>query len=129
MGFFKDSDLKTRRIGQEDRVLVAAPSYLDNGPNVQEPLDLQKHNFVSFSLVPDLIELTDKDGTKVEVWGETVVATDSAETSRVLALTGLGIAALPHESLKAVLPISLTWPNNATLNKLTREFVDFLSGS
>lgn len=74
------------------------------------------------------------------------MSADSAETVRALAVAGLGLAALPFEALRAdieadrlrrvlsdweekVLPISLTWPKNATLNVLTRELVDFLSAA
>lgn len=146
MGFFKDSDLMTRRIGVEQRMLVAAPAYLDLHPSLQSPEDLANHAFVSFSLVPDLVELTKSKHRKVETWGRTIVAADSAETARILARTGLGLAALPFEAVKAdlevdalrrvlpdweekVLPINLTWPKNATLNGLTRDFVDYLSAS
>ncbi|MEM7430701.1 MAG: LysR family transcriptional regulator [Pseudomonadota bacterium] len=143
MGFFKDSDLKTRRIGNEHRLIVAAPAYLAEHDSIQTPSDLRKHSFVSFSLVPDRIELKCAGKRRVEVWGETVVVADSAETARELAAAGLGIAALPFHSVQAdieagrlrqvlpdweekTLPINLTWPKNATLNPLTRKFIDYL---
>ena len=146
MGYFKDSDLKTRRIGMEQRTLIAAPSYLDNHPDIRCPEDLAEHDFVSFSLVPDTVELSVAERQKVEIWGRTVIIADSAETARILALEGLGLATLPYQALKSdieagrlrrvlpdwnekQLPIHLTWPKNATLNTLTREFVDFLSAS
>ncbi|MEL6666839.1 MAG: LysR family transcriptional regulator [Pseudomonadota bacterium] len=146
MGYFKDSDLKTRRIGNEPRILVASPRYLETRSEIRDPADLVEHDFVSFSLVPDSVELSRPNRKKIEIWGRTVVSADSAETVRALALTGLGLAALPYEALRAdidagrlqrvlpdwdekVLPISLTWPKNATLNALTRELVDYLSAA
>ena len=146
MGHFKDSELKTRRIGNEPRILVASPLYLQKRDDIRAPSDLADHDFVSFSLVPDLVELSQPKRKKIEAWGRTVVSADSAETVRALAVAGLGLAALPYEALRAdiqadrlrhvlphweekLLPIFLTWPKNATLNSLTRELVDYLSAA
>ncbi len=146
VGYFRDSELKTRRIGDEPRILVASPLYLEKRATIREPSDLADHDFVSFSLVPDSVELSRPQYKKAEVWGRTIVTADSAETVRALAVTGLGLAALPFEALREdieakrlrrvlpdweekLLPISLTWPKNATLNVLTRELVNHLSAA
>lgn len=144
MGHFRDSDLRTRRIGTERRVIVAAPTYFDGRQLPKTPKDLEVLEFLSFSLVPNTITLK-REGYKAKtVWGNTVAIADSAEAVHALARSGMGIAALPFHAAKAeldsgclieilpdwteqILPISLTWPRNATLSTVTRKFIDFLA--
>ena len=145
MGKFEDSDLKTKRIGEDNRVLVAAPSYIKNRPEAKHPRDLIEWGFVSFSLVPESINLKSKESKEESIWGKTMAKASSAQTVRFLSIAGLGVAALPYHEVKRdidrgllehvlpewsdtkILPIFLVWTRNADLNVATREFINFMS--
>lgn len=144
MGTFRNSDFKTRRIGEERRTVVAAPSYVAQKPKPKTPDDLLDWNFISFAPVPDIVRLSRGKQKPLTVWGKTAAITDSVETMRALAIAGMGVTAIPFQRIKddlarnrltevlpdwseQILPINLTWPRNAGLNASTREFIDILS--
>lgn len=145
MGYFEDSDLKSKRIGQDLRTLIAAPSFLKKKPTPKNPRDLTNWEFISFSLVPDYIELQRGAKKPEPVTGKVVAKASSTKTVRALCLAGLGMAALPFKQVEfdlnegrlqqvlpdwndtKILPIYLVWPTNAQLNLVTREFISFLS--
>lgn len=146
MGHFKDSDLKSKRIGQDTRIIVASPDYIETRSKLEHPKDLTTWNFVSFSLVPDRLELK-KDSTLTEnVWGNVIAKANSASSVQALCMQGLGVAALPYHLVEAdlksgrlvhilpdwsdpkILPIYLVWIPNADLNLAAREFINFMSG-
>lgn len=144
MGNFRDSDMKTRNIGEARRAIVAAPSYIAMKNKPAQPRDLLNWDFISFALVPDTVSLT-RPGQKPQVvWGKTVAVADSVETMRALAIAGMGLTALPLHAVQddieqnrlvevlpdwteQILAINLTWPRNANLNRSAREFIDFMS--
>lgn len=145
MGFFKDSDLKSKRIGEDKRLLVAAPFYAITRPAPSEPKDLRDWDFISFSLVPENIKLTKGQSKPQSIWGNVIAKANSAQSVHALCVAGMGVAALPLHTVerdlrdgklvhvlpewedKEVLPIYLVWPSNAKLNLATREFINFMS--
>ncbi len=144
MGIFRDSDLRTRRIGEEQRIIVGAPAFLAKHKLPKKPEDLTEYDFISFSLVPDAVTLKKPGQKTYSLWGRTAAVTDSAETARALAIAAIGLSALPHcivesdlaqnrlvhllpDWTEQTLPINLAWPRNATLNNTTREFINFLT--
>lgn len=146
MGSFRDSNLKTRRVGSDRRAVIASPLYLQNRPEPKTPDELRSHDFVSFSLVPNTIAMSKPGEDEQVLWGVTAAIADSADAVRALCLAGMGIAALPHSSIREdlehgrlkevlpdwterILPINMTWPQNATLNTMTRKFIDFVSAA
>lgn len=145
MGHFKDSNLKSKRIGEDRRVLVSAPSYIKRQSVPQHPEDLKTWNFVCFSLVPERIRLQ-RDGSEThEIWGNSVARASTTRTVTALCCAGLGVAALPYFQVETdlrqgrlelvlpewsdptLLPIYLVWPSNADFNVATREFINFVS--
>ena len=144
MGSLSDSELKSKKIGQDRRVVVAAPSYLEKRPKIIHPDDLKDLDFISFSVVPDRLELRKVGSQPKHYWGKTAIIADSMQTVRKLAVQGLGISALPYyeaeQDLKEnrlvhilpewsdrVLGIYIVWPRNADLSLATREFINYLS--
>jgi DNA-binding transcriptional LysR family regulator len=145
MGFFKASDLKSKRIGSDTRILVAAPSYIELRPTASHPRELKNWDFVSFSLVPDFIDLKKANEKSGNVWGQVIAKASSAQSVKALCLAGLGVAALPYHLVERdlasnrlvhllpawadekELPIYLVWIPNADLNPATREFINFMS--
>ena len=145
MGHFKDSDLKSKRIGQDTRILVASPDYCATKNPPTHPEDLKQWDFISFSIVPDQIALKKGNVLTDNVWGHVVAKANSAASVRALCVAGLGVAALPYHLVEAelntgqllhilpewcdpkVLPIYLVWIPNADLNLAAREFINFMS--
>ena len=144
MGVMKDSDLKMKRVSEERRIVVAAPSYLASKSKPLKPEDLKTWDFISFSAVPGEIELQKPKVKPQLIWGRTVIAADSVKTVRKLAIAGFGVATLPYHEvqrdlnekrLKQVLPewsdkvigIYVVWPRNADINLSTRKFINYLS--
>ena len=146
MGYFHDSDLTSKRIGEDKRVLVAAPAFMRRQPAPTKPKDLTGWDLISFSLVPGDIELKRGKAAPEKVVGTVAAKASSTKTVHALCLAGLGMAALPHKQVERdldegrlvhvlpgwadtkVLPIYLVWPANAGLNLAAREFINFISG-
>jgi len=145
MGHFKNSEMKSKRIGEDRRVLVASPSFVNSQPRAKHPEDLKSWDFVSFSLVPDYIDLKKANKTSGNIWGNVIAKASSTHSVKALCIAGLGVAALPfhqvERDLKAgrliqilpdwqdckTLPIYLVWVPNADLSIATREFINFMS--
>ncbi|MDE1467965.1 LysR family transcriptional regulator [Aurantiacibacter sp. D1-12] len=144
MGAMTDSDLKMKRISQDDRVVIASPEYVASKPAPKSPDDLKQWDFISFSAVPDGIELSKGKPAAELIWGKTVALADSVNSVCGLAVEGLGVATLPYYEVKPLLDdgklvrilpewsdrslgIYVVWPRNADLNVATREFISHLS--
>ena len=52
MGNLADSSMVATRVGEVERVVVAAPSYLRNHPRIEEPSDLAKHQIITMAHIP-----------------------------------------------------------------------------
>lgn len=145
MGRMTDSDLKMKQISQDTRVVVASPDYIASKEKPETPDDLKSWDFISFSAVPDGIELKwNKEKPKL-IWGNTVAFGDSIKSVKGLTIAGLGVATIPYYDIKdeletgklqQVLPgwsdrelgIYVVWAKNADLNLATREFINYMSG-
>jgi len=146
MGFFDDSELKSKRIGDDQRILIAAPSYFDGRDHPDHPDALSALSFIGFSLVTDRLDLKHKDTSEtLSVWGQSVAYASSVRAVHSLCLSGLGLTALPYYAVKKdlddqrlirvlpdwdaaqLLPIYIVWPRNADLNLATREFINYMS--
>lgn len=145
MGHFKDSDLKSKRIGEDERILVCSPKYFNDKANPHTPEDISTWDFVSFSLVPDYMVLHKGELVSDNIWGTVIAKGSSAQSVRALCASGLGLAALPYHLVKKdldtkrlvrvlpdwddpkKLPIYLVWISNADLSLATREFINFMS--
>lgn len=145
MGYFDNSDLKSKRIGEDMRVLVAAPAYIQRQPGVTKPKDLAGWDLISFSLVPADINLKRGKAAPEKVVGRIAAKASTTKTVQALCVAGLGMAALPRNQVERdleegrlvqvlpgwadtkVLPIYLVWPTNAGLNLAAREFINYMS--
>jgi len=145
MGYFKSSNLKMKRIGEDQRMIVASTSYIERQAPLNKPEDLKHWDFISFSLVSDRVEFEKGDYRTQNVWGRIVAKASSAHSVLALCRSGLGVAALPYHLVKRdlekgrieqllpdwkdtkILPIYLVWISNADLNHATREFINFMS--
>ena len=91
LGPLSDAALLARRIDSVQRLLVAAPSYLEAHGAPAAPADLVDHNAVVTS--PDLVQRTFEDGTSLRVGWR--MSAGTMELAYDATLGGFGIALLP----------------------------------
>jgi len=140
----EDSSLIARKIVAIDRVICAAPSYLDEHGIPKHPGDLRRHALLTygFLLTGNQWKLTGADG---EHWiqPEWTLCANNAEVLRDTAIKGRGVALLPTFIAGAALragalrsfldgyrapPLTLyaIYPPTRHLSVKVRLFIDFL---
>ena len=145
IGALEDSSVVARRICNLQRVICAAPSYLERAGTPRTPDDLQQHNCLWITSLPALRRwpFDTDDGIRVVHIGGNVVA-NNAETVLQLAVAGVGITrltdvivgeAIRRGALIPILgewhhvepvPLFVTYPSGRHLAPKVRVMVDFL---
>ena len=142
-----DQSLIARRVAEIDVVACAAPSYIKTFGAPQHPSDLEtSHHCVNYFLAQTNRTMPfefEKDGEKIEVNSRYLVSVNDARSYLAAALSGLGVAPLPHfmatealasGQLVAVLPgwrsepipLYIVYPPNRHLSNKVRVFVDWI---
>lgn len=139
-----DSSLVARRIAPCRLRLLASPAYLARAGAPQHPLDLTRHNFLSYTLAARRDEIVLVNGSErhtVNLSGSLRV--NNGDVIASAAVAGLGICASPsfliwqreqRGELVSVLPqwqipdigVYAVYPAGRTLPAKTRSFIDFL---
>ena len=144
MGLLKDSELKTKKIAQDERVTVASPAYLKKYGHPQQPNDLKEHRLVRFTIVPPEYSFTKPASKMVKVEGKFTISTDSVQITKAIALSGMAIAGLPSciaqndiDSGKLIkllpdwsgqtLGIYAVWIDNVGINPTHKSFLKYIS--
>jgi DNA-binding transcriptional LysR family regulator len=95
MGNLPDSGLIARKLGQSRRIVCAAPAYLERRGKPQKPVDLERHDCLTFNFRRARqswpFRHEDRD-LEQPVMGSLVV--NNGETMKQMALAGAGIARL-----------------------------------
>ncbi len=145
IGALDDSSLIARRICNVQRVICAAPAYLERYGTPQTPDDLQQHNCLWITSLPALRRwpFDTDDGVRVVHISGNVVA-NNTETVLQLALAGVGITrltdvvagdALRRGDLLPILtdwhhvepvPLHATYPSGRHVAPKVRAMIDFL---
>lgn len=145
IGVLDESSMVARRICNLERVICAAPSYLERCGTPRTPDDLQQHNCLWITSLPALRRwpFDTDDGIRVVHISGNVVA-NNAETVLQLAVAGVGITrltdvmvgeALRRGDLVPILadwhhvepvPLFATYPSGRHLSPKVRAMVDFL---
>lgn len=145
IGALDESSMVARRICNLERVICAAPTYLERYGTPRTPDDLQQHNCLWVTSLPALRRwpFDTDDGVRVVHISGNMVA-NNAEMVLQLALAGVGItrltdvmvgAALRRGDLVPVLgnwhhvepvPLYATYPSGRHLAPKVRAMVDFL---
>ncbi|MDZ4255304.1 MAG: LysR family transcriptional regulator [Sulfuritalea sp.] len=145
IGPLVESSLVARRICNLERVICAAPAYLERHGTPRTPDDLQQHNCLWITSLPALRRwpFDTDDGIRV-VHVDGNVATNNAETVLQLVLAGVGITRLSDvvvaESIRKgtlvpiladwhhvePVPLFATYPSGRNLSPKVRAMVDFL---
>lgn len=145
-GELKDSSLMAKRLGTSYMALFAAPSYVRQHGEPQQPSELAQHACLRFSAAntPDWQLLKGKQRASVKV--PTKLAADDLTTVKELAVHGHGIALLPtlftHEDVQKkrlvrVLPewhtqshpLSLVYPAQRFQHARVRVFIDEIAAA
>lgn len=143
IGELEDSSLVAKRLAPNNRVICAAPDYLEEYGAPATLADLAQHNCLA-AINQDLWRLEGPEGPiNVRVSG--TIHTNSSEVVREAVLTGLGIAlrstwdvgpALKAGKLKVVLPqygasrrvgLFAVYPSRRFLPLKVRVFIDYLA--
>lgn len=143
LGTLQSSSLKSRRIADFKRMLVATPDYLSAGAPIATPKDLEEKDFIAVTQIPSIMTLecagqtVSIEPTKIRVEVNTVNAAKAA------VLAGMGIWHLPlgeivqelaEGKLVEILPdwslptlgIYAVWPDIGPQKALTRRLIDYL---
>jgi len=143
LGRLSDSSLKSRKIGEFKRHLVASPAYLEQRAPIRTLDDLRVCDFISYSMLPDEIILVRGSETVSFVPENRHLEVDSIRLGKSAAKAGLGVQHLPLSdigedlatgALVEVLPgwrlpdlgTYVVWPDAGPQKKLTRRLIDFL---
>lgn len=145
IGRLADSSFMARKIGEDVRLICAAPSYLAHRRAPQRPEDLLKHNCIVSRDRPALNRWpfkVDGEFREIEVGGR--LAVTEGEAQMRLALQGLGIVRLTRLTLAGAvrrgelvtllddyaaeepIPIHAVYPHRRHLAPKVTAFVDFV---
>lgn len=146
VGRLKDSELKARKISEDQLLLVASPAYAKAHKKPSHPNDLMPWRRIIFSAVPTEIPLKKgKETAQLECTTISAVA-DSIHVIHKMARAGLGLAGLPHEliredlksgTLRRILPdwkgpsldVFVVWHKNVSPRSTTRAFINHMTGA
>lgn len=144
IGKLQDSELKAKKIGEDQLCLVAAPGFLKTQKKPKHPDDLSHWKRIRFSPVPLAIELRKGSICSSPEWKNISAVSDSVHVVHKLALAGIGVAGIPEQliqndlksgKLRQVLPgwagpkldIFVVWHKNVSARSVTRSFINHMS--
>lgn len=147
MGSQTDSSLIARRVGTMTSVCCASPAYLLRHGNPRTPEELSAHrcvNYISNRTGRILDWEFARDGQKIMLTLEGVLAVNDAEAYVAAGLNGFGIVKVANYVVRPYLdsgqlvpvltdwtveqyPISVMYPQNRHLSAKVRVFVDWIS--
>ena len=143
IGWMKSSSLKSKKLFDLRRILVAAPSYASTKPSPRKPSDLADWDWLHLAPVRRTATFKRKLATPIKIEFTPRISVDDALALYRLSKAGLGLAMVPHflassdltkGSVKLVLPdwkldtlsVYAVWPPNAPRESLTTRLVSFL---
>jgi DNA-binding transcriptional LysR family regulator len=142
LGTLRNSNLKSRRIGDFKRLLVATPDYLATRAPIKTPQDLTECDFIAVTQIPPRMVL-ERAGQSVEVEPVNMrVEVNTVNAAKSAVLAGLGLWHIPQGEIEAevadgrlthvlsdwslpVLGIYAVWPDIGPQKALTRRLIDF----
>ncbi|GEM_PF-2577469 len=119
-GDVHDDRLIAKPLGFSTRILVASSAYLGDTPDIQNPEQLQKHQFLSLQTRQDVSSYTVKKGSKSETLQmPSRFQCSDLDALKYAAIGGIGIAELPmftiQEELQqgTLIPVLPGWTSEA----------------
>lgn len=144
IGWLEDSRYKTRKLCEIGRALVASPDYLAGKKLPKRVEDLEMLDWIKLGQFSVTRQLVNKSGEVPSIRPKVVIEVDSAAALRRMALSGMGVAAIPRVLVapdimeKRLVELKprwelmspgayVVWPSNVSENSLTMRFVNFLA--
>ncbi|SFI03626.1 transcriptional regulator, LysR family [Bosea sp. OK403] len=142
IGHLADSSLRSRRIGETRRVVVASPDYLARSGAPGDPADIRTHRCIHFSgFAPGSDWEFEQNGAKARVTIDASFVTNSADTAIQHAISSGGLTmVLAYQAANAIcsgalrivlaeyerppLPIQIVYPTSRLLSAKVRAFID-----
>jgi DNA-binding transcriptional LysR family regulator len=102
IGKLNDSSLIARKLASSERIVCAAPAYLDRHPPISEPAELSKHNCLTYrlNLGRTVWHFKEPDGSVSDVPVDGSFQTDNGQALHSAALAGVGIVLMPDWSVR-----------------------------
>lgn len=142
-GWLRDSQLKARKLYEEERVLLASSSYVQSRSSVAHPKDLVDWDWLELSPVALQSSFTNADGKTVSLKLTSSLAANNAAALYQLCKAGAGLAILPvfmaeadleAGEMQSVLPewklkpigVFALRPHNSPREGLASQFIDAL---
>ncbi|WP_254632423.1 MULTISPECIES: LysR family transcriptional regulator [Achromobacter] len=145
IGHFEDSSLKTRTLGECERLICCSPDYAQRRGLPTRVADLAEHDAIDYALVHArrFWQFEGPQGEPVTVAMRSRILANNGEAIRDMAIAGLGIASLPaflvdepiRKGLLVALPLELRqrpytmaalYPNTRHVPAKVRGFIDHL---
>ncbi len=143
VGTVQDSTLKSKKLTDLERMMVASPEYCAKHPAPKKPTDLKSWDFIGLRMRPNDKFLTNKAGKSVRIHYEPQVVLDNIHAVVQMAKAGLGVVTPPRflvtkeiENGQMVellpdwkvesLPVYAIWPPNAPRESLTYRCIEYL---
>jgi len=144
MGWLRDSSLKSRKLYDAERVLIASRTYLGTMPTPQSPKDLEAWDWLDLTPVPLKPVFRSTSKQRISLHPTPMLSANNAYALYQLALRGAGLVVLPRsiaeeDLLTGVMQIVLpAWqlesvgvyalrPSNTSRHSLAAEFVNALA--
>lgn len=142
-GNLRDSSMKSRKLGETKRVIVASPSYLATRPKPLKIENIAECDFISIAVLRDEVTLFKGDEQAVLKPENVQIEVDTAMAAKSAVVAGLGLRALPLSEVEAEIeegtlvrvlpewkppstPIYAVWSDLGPQKNLTRRLIDFL---
>jgi DNA-binding transcriptional LysR family regulator len=102
IGKLLDSALVARKLADSERIVCAAPAYLDKRPAIRTPADLASHNCLTYRLNPGrtIWRFKEPSGSITELPVAGTFQTDNGQALLSAALAGVGVALMPDWSIR-----------------------------
>lgn len=102
LGRSRNSSMLIRKLAESERLLCAAPSYMEKAPPLNEPADLAHHNCLIYRPRPGPVRWTfeDASGNREDIQVEGSYETDFGPSLFTIAAAGMGIVLLPEWSVR-----------------------------
>lgn len=143
-GWLDDSALMSRKLGEEDRMLVAGSAYAAARPEPKHLSDLEQWDWIRYAQRLDTMEFLSPDGSPTKVTGTSQLRVDSVDALYTFAVQNLGATVIPSflaarglqtgqlvqllpEWRLAPLGLYAVWPDKSRRESLTLLFVRYMA--
>lgn len=144
VGWLDDSSMMSRKLGEQDRLVVAGVDYAASLPDPKHPKDLEEWDWIRYEHRADSIEFKSSNGKSVSVAGNSQLQVDNIDAMYHFTCQNLGVAVLPRHLAEHGLiagdfvqlvpdwtlrPLGFfaVWPDKSRRENLTLLFVRYLA--